>query len=207
MIFMRCARAQRWMAAAIDGELSPRHRRVLDQHVAGCAPCAREMAATQRLLTALSALPLEAAVPARVEYATMRRVRGEVTAGGERRSIWATLRARWFGWAVPAFAAAAVLMIAITSTLRSSPPTPPVTVHNAPVRSAKKATPHMVASAPHETGQAGGPAAGDLAEAPDLFVDLPILRNMEKLQHFETIRTTTLDDDVGAPGQEPQSNG
>jgi anti-sigma factor RsiW len=190
------------MAAAIDGELSPRRRRVLDQHVAGCATCAREMAATERLLTALAALPLEAAVPARVEYATMRRVRGEVTTGGERRNLWATLRTRWFGWAVPAFAAAAVLMIAVMSTLRSSPPAPGGAVH-----SAKKATPHVVASVPHEGGQGSGPGPGDLAEAPDLFVDLPILRNLEKLQHFETIRTTTLDDDVGAPGQEPQSNG
>ena len=41
----------------------------------------------------------------------------------------------------------------------------------------------------------------ELAAAPELFVDLPLLRNMEKLEHFETIRTTTLDD-----GEE-QSNG
>jgi hypothetical protein len=34
----------------------------------------------------------------------------------------------------------------------------------------------------------------ELAAAPDLFVDLPILRNMEKLEHFEAISTTTLDD-------------
>jgi len=33
-----------------------------------------------------------------------------------------------------------------------------------------------------------------LAAAPELFMDLPLLRNMEKLEHFEAIRTTTLDD-------------
>jgi len=32
-------------------------------------------------------------------------------------------------------------------------------------------------------------------------MDLPLLRNMEKLEHFEAIRTTTLDDGV------EQSNG
>ena len=201
---MRCTGAQRWMAAAVDGELSPRRRRLLDQHLAGCATCARGMAATERLLTALSALPLEAAVPARLEQATMRRVRGEASSDGERRNVWATLRARWFAWAVPAFAAAAVLAIALTSTLKSSPPAPGAAVHDEAAHSAKKATPHIVASAPREAEPGPG---HDLAQAPDLFVDLPILRNLEKLQHFETIRTTTLDDDVGVPGQEPQSNG
>ena len=205
---MRCPRAQRWMTAAVDGEISPRRRRILDQHLAGCATCAREMAATERLLTALAALPLEAAVPARVEQVTMRRVRGEATIEGERGNVWTTLRVRWLGWAVPAFAAAAVLAIALTSTLKSRPLAPGVTVRDGAVHSAKDATPQAVARAPREAGQVAGPGSGrDLALTPDLFVDLPILRNLEKLQHFDTIRTTTLDDDVGAPGQELQSNG
>ena len=34
----------------------------------------------------------------------------------------------------------------------------------------------------------------ELAAAPELFMELPILRNLEKLEHFEAIRTTTLDD-------------
>ena len=42
----------------------------------------------------------------------------------------------------------------------------------------------------------------ELAARPDLFVNLPVLRNMEKLQHYEAIQTTTLD------GQhDGQSNG
>ena len=33
---MRCGRAQRLMAAAVDGELVPGERDALDRHLAGC---------------------------------------------------------------------------------------------------------------------------------------------------------------------------
>ena len=47
-----------------------------------------------------------------------------------------------------------------------------------------------------------------LAEAPELFVDMSIIRNLDKLTHFEAIQTTTLDDEPATPdGQEPPSNG
>src|SRR3989442_1467438 len=47
-----------------------------------------------------------------------------------------------------------------------------------------------------------------LAEAPDLFVDMPIIRNLDKMTHFEAIQTTTLDDEPATPDrQEPPSNG
>ena len=47
-----------------------------------------------------------------------------------------------------------------------------------------------------------------LAEAPELFVDMPIIRNLDKMTHFEAIQTTTLDDEPATPdGQEPPSNG
>ena len=37
----------------------------------------------------------------------------------------------------------------------------------------------------------------DLAARPDLFVDLPMLRNLERLEHFEAIQTTTLEGQDG----------
>jgi hypothetical protein len=46
----------------------------------------------------------------------------------------------------------------------------------------------------------------ELAARPDLFVEMPILRNMEKLDHFEAIRTTTVED-TPAPSGEAPSNG
>jgi hypothetical protein len=39
----------------------------------------------------------------------------------------------------------------------------------------------------------------ELAAAPDLFMDMPLLKNIEKVEHFESIRTTTLDGDGGEP--------
>jgi len=68
-----------------------------------------------------------------------------------------------------------------------------------------KDKPPLVASrergGPQATATVPAEPPPELAAAPELFVDLPLLRNMEKLEHFETIRTTTLDD-----GEE-QSNG
>src|SRR5213594_1748584 len=57
---MRCQRARKWMTAAVDGELSPRRRRALDGHLAACAACRRELAVTERMLTALEGLPMPA---------------------------------------------------------------------------------------------------------------------------------------------------
>ena len=37
----------------------------------------------------------------------------------------------------------------------------------------------------------------DLAARPDLFVDLPMLRNLDRLEHFEAIQTTTLEGQDG----------
>jgi hypothetical protein len=48
---------------------------------------------------------------------------------------------------------------------------------------------------PAETGKATPPAdVPALAAAqPDLFLEMPILENLEKLQHFEDIRTVDVD--------------
>src|SRR5262249_1579487 len=74
-VIMRCARAQQWMAAAVDDELGDRRQRKLDQHLERCAVCRAEMAGTTRLLGVLAALPAESAVPAPLAQATLRRVR------------------------------------------------------------------------------------------------------------------------------------
>src|SRR3989442_13688882 len=90
---MRCQRARKWMTAAVDGELSPRRRRALDGHLAACAACRRELAVTERMLTALEGLPMEAAGSARLEQATLRRVR--LAAADEAERAPARRGARW----------------------------------------------------------------------------------------------------------------
>ena len=206
---MRCQRARKWMTAAVDGELSPRRRRALDGHLAACAACRRELAVTERMLTALEGLPMEAAVSPRLEQATLRRVRLAAADEAERAPA-----SRWRRWVpLPAFAlaTAAVLVLAIGIVRRpgGGPGTP--ALRPAPTAVAKRGAPAPPSplSPPHRFAKAlpAEPPA-KLAEAPDLFVDMPIIRNLEKLTHFEAIQTTTLDDEPATPdGQEPPSNG
>jgi hypothetical protein len=85
----------------------------------------------------------------------------------------------------------------------SAPPRPEVHV----ARRAEPARPpeEPAAAAAQEPPPSEPPPA--LAAQPDLFVELPILRNMEKLDHFEAIRTTTLQEAPAPPGEQGQSNG
>jgi len=205
---MRCQRAQKWMTAAVDGELSARRRRALDGHLAACAACRRELAVTERMLTALAGLPMEAAVSARLEQATLRRVR--LAAADEAERAPASRWARWLPLPAFALATAAVLVLAIGIVRRTGQ------VPSAPAVRAPRVDARGVAQAPSsllrpprrfaEAPPAEPPAK--LAEAPDLFVDMPIIRNLDKMTHFEAIQTTTLDDEPATPdGQEPPSNG
>ncbi|HJQ75371.1 MAG TPA: zf-HC2 domain-containing protein, partial [Gaiellaceae bacterium] len=82
---MRCGPAQTLMAAAVDGELSPHQRRQLDEHLAGCAACRAEHAATARVLGAVDLLATDAEVPVALEQATLRRVRTLAAEEAERR--------------------------------------------------------------------------------------------------------------------------
>ncbi len=202
---MRCQRARKWMTAAVDGELSPRRRRALDGHLAACAACRRELAVTERMLAALEGLPMEAAVSARLEQATLRRVRLAAADEAERAPA-----SRWRLWLpLPAFAlaTAAVLVLAIGIVRRAGEVPGPPAVRPAPKVDAQ--APPSPLSPPRRIVKAlpAEPPA-KLAEAPELFVDMPIIRNLDKMTHFEAIQTTTLDDEPATPdGQEPPSNG
>jgi anti-sigma factor RsiW len=225
---MTCRRAQQSMALALDEELSARRRRALDRHLASCEACRQEMVLSARLADALASLPMEADVSAQVEQATLRRVRAEADAEHVPRGIGALIRARWLTLSLPALAATAVVALAVGVVLRSPGPVASPPASHAPGRSPAVAElespragshgtpPSAVASArdsrtwPATPPPAAPPPAApppELAQAPELFVDLPILRNMDKLEHFDAILTTTIDDDDRGPGQEPPSNG
>lgn len=207
---MRCERAQQWMTAAIDGELSPRRRRALDRHLAGCESCGRELVATERMLAAVAALPMETEVPARVEQDTLRRVRVLAAAESE--------ASRWHGWRafrLPAFALASAMALALAvGVMRESggPPVgmdPATPVGRVAVAPAPSAVP-PAAESPEDLVASAPPAEppGELAARPDLFVELPILRNLEKLENFDAIYTTTVEDQPTVPGGgEEQSSG
>jgi hypothetical protein len=210
---MRCGRAQQMMTAAVDGELTPRRRAALDAHLAGCETCRRELAGTERVLSVLETLPMEAFVGEGLEQATLRRVRHAAAeeVDSPARRWWTS----WFPLPAVAIATAAVAVLAVgvvtyspdggpalLTRMRKTPaasagrPRPPA----GPTRTARAKTPRV--------GQHVDELPAELAAAPDKFMNLPILRNLEKLEHFEAIQTTTLDDEPETPdgGPEP-SNG
>jgi len=207
---MRCARAQRLMAAAVDDELASAERRALDEHLAGCVGCAGEMGATATVLAAFASLPGTEDVPVRLEQETLRRVR-LLADEPPARAWWRT----WLVSPLPAVALAAALVLAASVGLLRRAGEPSLPVAAAPsartqVAKAKAPVPArtVVARASHPASRgipAEPPAA--LAAAPDLFVDLPMLRHMEKLEHFDAIRTTTVDDGPAGTGEQQGDDG
>jgi len=188
------------MVAAVDGELAPRRRRVLEGHLASCSECRREMASTGAVLERVTGLAMECTVPSHLEQATLRRVRLMAAAEEERTAA----RGWWVGFRVPAlaFATAAVAIVAV-GLLRGADdrrlaPSPALSSHRLASQGSTTGKPLVVARgeqpAPKAAEDLPTEPPPELAAAPDLFIELPILRNMEKLEHFEAIRTTTLDD-------------
>jgi anti-sigma factor RsiW len=181
------------MMAAVDGELTPERRRELDDHVTACTECRGELRATQALFGALGSLPQEAEVPALVEAATLRRMRIVAAEERERGSR------RW-GWlSAPVLAATGVTVLALVVGTRSglgpgSPPSAAPRVRQlAPVPDAAPTTAKREepAVAVVDVAPPAEPPP-DLAAAPELFMNLPIIRNMEKLEHFEAISMVEL---------------
>jgi anti-sigma factor RsiW len=195
---MRCRTAHTAIIAARDGELGARRRHALDRHLARCGACRAERVAIDDVLAALDRLPEEIDVPARLEQEIMRRVRAlasEPNAGASRASRW--LRVVTPALAAGAVAAAAVLGLRSVAerdpTLRVDAPVAVATRHDSPPASARRAKTRVPDEPPAE-----------LASRAELFVDLPMLRDLDKLQHFDSI--ATMDDDP-TDAVPPPSNG
>jgi Putative zinc-finger len=200
---MRCRRAERWMTMALAGELSDRRSQRLTEHMEGCAGCRREWEAYTALERVLGSLPLETVLPPRLEQVTLRNARlAEAEATKTRR--------RWLGIAVPALAATAVVVVAARLSLQDTEPVPapapaaPTRVltappSRAPGRVAERApapAPSASPAAPQRRRVARGVPSQpppELAARPDLFVNLPLLRNLDKVQHYEAIQTIAVD--------------
>lgn len=222
---MRCGRAQRWMTAAVDAELVGWRRRALDRHLARCEDCRTDLRRSERLDELLGLLPSEASVSAKLEQDTLRRVR--IAAADEAERPAAAGWRSWIGMTVPALAATAVLAVAVgvsrtppaTTAVPAPVAAPPAPIAAAPApparvaKAAPKVTPKVVDEAPAPEPAVVAEATRpldpsqrpelpkdpppELAAAPDLFMDLNILRNMEKLQNYDAIETTTVHDPAG----------
>ena len=197
---MQCRTARTWIVANRDDELGARRRRALDRHLASCPSCRSERMAIEDVLTALDGLAPEAEVPARLEQNVMRRVR---TMADEPSGGVLGLPSRWLRGLAPGLAAAAVAAVAMVSLRADLDGGAPVrTVPVAVARDAAVERPVLARRSPSRIPDEPPPA---LASQPDLFVDLPVLRNMDKLQHFEAI--ATMEGDDSTDGGAPPSNG
>src|SRR2546428_13023507 len=195
---MRCRRAQRWMVAAVDGELAPRRRRMLEDHVGSCPACRRDLAGTGEVLERVAGLATQCEVPSRLEQATLRRVRLLAAAEEERsaaRGWWAGLRAPAL-----ALATAAVAIVAVALT-RGAGDRQPVTSraldqHRVATQAPAREKPRMIASSERRAPKAAEkpplePPA-ELAAPPHLFIEVPLPPNTWKPAAFEAPCTLSL---------------
>src|SRR5262249_9960609 len=162
---MRCRRAERWMTMALAGELPGRQPDLLGQHLERCQNCRREWEAYAALDRALGTLPLEAALPARLEQVTLRRVRLADGAEAPKR------RWRWLGLAMPALAATAVLVVAARLSLHEGNQegrlvSAPVAPARAPSAAPQRLAARTSAPAPTAATPAGGAPPPGRARAP-----------------------------------------
>lgn len=183
---MRCQDVREELVGVIDGETSGRRREEVDRHLDACAECRAERATMERLLRAIGDLPASAPVSPALEEGVVARIR--VRRGG---SSWRRLVG-------PGVAAAAMLALAIGLW--------PVAESDRLVDSRGAEVDAGAASAPRPRMRSSGGDAEtlppELASEPDFFVNLPILRNMEKLQNFEAIRRVR-----PSAGSEESANG
>ena len=190
---MHCRTAQTAIVAARAGELGAREQRALDRHLVRCASCRTERVAIEGVLAAVDRLDAAAVVPARLEQEVLRRVRA-LAQETSAESLGHRLSG-WFLRVAPGVAATAVVVIALIGVRVGTRQTSlPVSVaHPVASRLAKRQVPDEPPPA--------------LASRPDLFVDLPILRDLDKLRHYDSIATME-DDDPAGPADDPSpSNG
>ena len=192
------------MMVALAGELSGRRSQRLTKHMDGCAGCRREWEAYTALDRVLGSLPLEAALPPRLEQVTLRNARlaaAEATKSGR----------RWLNVAVPALAATAVVVVAARLSLQDTEPVPapapaaparPVTAPSATARVPGRVAERAPAPAPSAAASpqrrrvvrdVPSEPPPELAARPDLFINLPLLRSLDKVQHYEAIQTIAVD--------------
>lgn len=189
---MRCRTARGWITRDLAGELSAARAGRLAQHVEGCEGCRREQTAYAALDRMLGTLPFDGPLPPRLEQDTLRRVRLAAADDDapEGPGVW-----RWLRVGAPALAGAAVLLLAVRAVQPPAEPagTEPLAAHGASKHAAPAPGTAQPATRRRATGSVPSQPPPELAARPDLFVNLPVLRNMEKLQHYEAIQTTTLD--------------
>lgn len=195
------------LVAFLDGELADAERRPVAAHLSTCLGCRREIERLTSVRGWVSDLPsVEPSAGFAAEF--WRRVEADPSIvakpPGASRAWW---------WAAPALAAAAVVALAFqfltgVTPLPSEPATPKARVIAAPPPAAPR--PADVAAAPKVAPDEAPAALADaetlrpedlppeLLEHPELFLRLPVVRRLEKLEHFDEVRQAPVDGSEGA---------
>lgn len=204
---MRCRGARRVLLAALDGEITAAEREALNAHLGACAACRADADETARLHRVLRALPQGTEVPSHLEQAALRRVRGVLVAEAEARDRFRTGRLWWW------LGAPVAVTIALVVTWRSlpggepsqrteivamQPATPMRGRVDEPTPARQDQHPSGPAVASDATRHEDGEPPPQVAKALDLYLDLPLLENLEKLENFDTIRTVDVSDGTAA---------
>lgn len=207
---MVCRKIQRQLVPYVDGKLSAHWQSKVTLHLEGCPNCAADATALRKLHAVFDA-GAEATVPQRLETEVLRGVRTmapEVGAG------------EWFRWLMPLAAGACAVGVAVFLAGRTNGPQPP---GQETPRVAQAPGPEVIVEQPEggevppsaeqtklaqrdrsQRGEsASGPTGGDevppeLRDALDLFVDYPIILDLEKFEHYDTIWANTEEVRAGA---------
>jgi hypothetical protein len=196
------------LVAYLDGEQPEADRARIEGHVATCLTCRREMDRIGKVNALLRSLPriepsadFDARMWQRLEAETARRSR--------RRGFRPAM------WGIPLAAAAALALVWYSSLSQPTPgslarPGHVGTVANAPkdvarsvheVEAVARAKPEEPAdAAPIEQANADlapEDLPPELIEHPELFLRLPVVRRLDKLEHFEEVRTPDAAEPIG----------
>jgi hypothetical protein len=202
-----CEQVTSELVAFLDGELPDAERRPVAAHLSTCLGCRREverLGTVQRWVAGLP--PREPSTGFATEF--WRRINAEqatVPTSRRRRRVWPL--------AVPAMAAAAMLALATRfiatapDTTRSAPAAPPQVAGGpasqipAPAVAANRAArePAAPAQVANADDQLPDDLPPELIEHPELFLRLPVVRRLEKLEHFEEVRQRTPDEGGNSP--------
>src|SRR5690242_2272939 len=109
---MTCAQTENLIHALVDGELDAGHIREVEDHVAGCPRCARQLRDYRAMHEAMSGADLSFAAPASLR----RRIEASLPAKSAPARNWRTLLSGFAMGSVLSAALATSLMIAVVQT-------------------------------------------------------------------------------------------
>jgi len=203
------------LVAYLDGELPEATRRPVASHVSTCLVCRRELdrlGSVRRWLDELPSIEPSADFAARLWDRLQNE--DESVAPLRRR------RSRAMLWAIPPLAAAAALVVAFRLSVSPPPPAPVSRGSVATIAGgqppARRQQAVAQANGEHRSGDAApqvvaGAGDGlpddlppDLLDRPELFLRLPVVRRLDKLEHFEEVRQPEQehdDDTIGRAGE------